>query len=76
MTATEILLAANSILLTLLAILFAVVGFFLLDFHTRFKELAETVAKLCIEVAKATTQARADQENTRRELDHLKTRNP
>ena len=75
MTATEILLAANSILLTLLAILFSVVGFFLRDFHAQFKELSQTVAQLCLEVAKATTQARADQENTRRELDDLKSRN-
>ncbi len=77
MTATEILLAANSILLTLLSILFAVVGFFLRDFHTQFKELAKTVTQLCLEVAKATTQARADHSNIRRELDdlHSKTRN-
>lgn len=75
MTATETLLAANSILLTLLAILFATVGYFLRDFHAQFKELSGTVARLCIEVAKATTQARADQENTRREIDDLKGRN-
>ena len=47
------------------------------DFHTQFKELAKTVTQLCLEVAKATTQARADQGNIRRELDdlHSKTRN-
>ena len=77
MTATEILLGVNSILLTLLGILFSFVGFFLRDFHAQFKELTVTVTTLCLEVAKATTQARADQDNTRRELDdlHGKTRN-
>ena len=75
MTATEILLGVNSILLMLLGILFSFVGFFLRDFHSQFKELSETVTTLCIEVAKATTQARTEHENTRRELDDLKTRN-
>lgn len=76
MTATEILLGVNSILLMLLGILFSFVGFFLRDFHQQFKQLSETVATLCIEVAKATTQARTEHDNTRRELDDLKTRNP
>lgn len=75
MNATDILLGVNSILLTLLGILFGVVGHFLRDFHAQFKELSQTVTQLCIEVAKATTQAKADQENTRREIDELKNRN-
>jgi hypothetical protein len=75
MTAIEILLGVNSILLMLLGILFSFVGFFLRDFHSQFKELSQTVAQLCLEVAKATTQARAETDNTRRELDELKTRN-
>lgn len=85
MTATEILLGVHSILLTLLGILLSFVGFFLRDFHAQFKELTVTVTTLCLEAdSYRLTQAlrprkagRADQDNTRRELDdlHGKTRN-
>lgn len=50
MTSTEILLVINSVLLGLMSLMFALIGYFLKDLHRDFKHMMEKVNKLHAEL--------------------------
>ena len=65
MTTTELLLTANSLLLSLLAIFLATIGYFLKDLHRKFTQLVNRVNTLYTDHSKeaATSQVHRDQQD-------------
>ncbi|MEM6268331.1 MAG: hypothetical protein AAF998_02785 [Bacteroidota bacterium] len=74
MSATDLLLTINSLLLGLISILFVIIGFFLKDLHKQFKTLVDRVNNLYTQLSREATQGKHHREVHGKEIAEIKDR--